>query len=302
MGFTQRPPTSGGIDPNASPNLPIGDSSQAHDIPTGTGPSLAKLQDWIAWLRANGVIFADPVGSPGVIDGPITIDGNLSAAGNVDVGGDLTITDDVSVGDDLFVAGDASIDGELTVETAATINGPLTVADGNDVTLSPARAWSRRNLRMCATADPANINATDGGSVAVSGSFIHVITAKSTSTAFASLLEIDDLPEGQTISTIVVRTKGDSAAPATITRSATYKAVRWTGDTTFEDMSSVVNDGHTTGNWTTSANQTIAITSHSTIDRSYRYGVQVVNHYVDNNDEMNMISVLASGTAASLRV
>jgi hypothetical protein len=67
-------------------------------------------------------------------------------------------------------------------------------------------------------------------------------------------------------------------------------------------MSSVVTDSHTTGNWTTAANQTITITSHATIDRSYRYAVQVVNHDVDNNDELNLISVLASGTATSLRV
>jgi hypothetical protein len=302
MGFTQRPPTSGGIDPNASPNLPIGDSSQAHDIPTGTGPSLAKLQDWTAWLRANGVIFADPVGSPGVIDGPIEIDGNLYATGNVDVGGDLTVTDDVSVGDDLFVTGDASIDGELTVATAATINGPFTVGDSEYVTLSPARPWSRRNLRMCATAQPADIDAENGSTIVVSGSFIHCIVVNSTGVAFASLLEIDDLPEGQTISTVTVRTKGDSAAPATITRAATYQVVRWIDDTTFDTMSSVASDSHTTGNWTTAVNQTITVTSHSTIDRSYRYAVQVVNHDVDNSDELNLISVLASGTATSLRV
>lgn len=308
MGFTQRPPTSGGLDPNASPNLPIGDSSQAHDIPTGTGPSLAKLQDWTAWLRANGVIFADPVGSPGVIDGPIAIDGDLDVTGSLDVaangsvGGDLIVTDDVSVGDDLFVTGDASVNGELTVTTAATVNGPLTVGAGNNVALSPARTWTRRNLRMCATAQPANIDHENGGTIVVAGSFIHCIVVDSTGLAFASLLEIDDLPEGQTLSTVTVRTKGDSAAPATITRSATYQVVRWTDDTTLETMSSVVSDSHTTGNWTTAANQTIAITSHATIDRSYRYAVQVVNHDVDNNDELDLISVLASGTASSLRV
>jgi hypothetical protein len=53
MAFDQRPPTP--LDPDTDPNLPIADSSQAHDIPTGVAPSLAKLQDWIAWMRANGL-------------------------------------------------------------------------------------------------------------------------------------------------------------------------------------------------------------------------------------------------------
>lgn len=299
MGFNNRSPSP--IDPDASPTLPQADSSQGHDIPTGVSPTTAKLQDWIAWLRANGVFFADPVGTPGVVGGPITVAGNFTATANAHVGGDLTVDDDVSVGDDLFVLGDASIDGELTVETAATINGPLTVADGNDVTLSPARSWSRRNLRMCSTSQPSIVDAENGSTILVSGFFIHTILVDSASLAETVLLEIDDLPDGQTISTVVVRTKGDGPAPSAITRAATYQVVRWTDDTTLEVMSSVVNDSHTTGNWTTAANQTLSITSHSTIDRSYRYGVVMVNHQVDNGDELNLISVLASGTATSLR-
>jgi hypothetical protein len=138
MGFTQRPPTSGGVSPVASPNLPIADSSQAHDIPTGVAPSLAKLQDWIAWLLANGVIFADPVGSPGVITGPITIDGNLSVTGSASTGTDLTVgddlivTDDALIGDDLTVSGDASVSGTLDVLTGANVTGPVNVTGAID--------------------------------------------------------------------------------------------------------------------------------------------------------------------------
>jgi hypothetical protein len=86
MGFDQRPPTSGGVSPISSPNLPIADTSQAHDIPTGVGPSLAKLQDWIAWLIANGVLYEDPVGSPGLIGNDISIDGSLYVDLNIEAG------------------------------------------------------------------------------------------------------------------------------------------------------------------------------------------------------------------------
>ncbi len=300
MGFTQRPPTSGGLDPNTSPNLPIADSSQAHDIPTGSAPSLAKLQDWIAWMRANGAFL-----SPG---GDLTIPDDLFVTGDLTVGSSAGIATDLTVGDDLFVAddatisGDASIAGTLTVTTAANINGPLTLGSGNNVALSPARNWSRRNLRMCCTMQPADIDHINGSSTLVSGIFIHTILMNSTSVSFTSLLEIDDLPDGQTITTVVVRTQGDGPAPATITRAAGYQVVRWTDETTLETMSAFASDSHTTGNWTTAINQTLTVTSHSTIDRSYRYGVYVVNHDVDNNDELGLLSVLATGTAASLRV
>jgi hypothetical protein len=297
MAFDQRPPTSGGIDPDAEPNLPIADASQAHDIPTGVAPSLAKLQDWTAWLRANGVFYS----SPGVIADDITIGDDLFVTDDATIGDTLNVSGSAFVSGNLSVTNNASVTGTLTVTTAANINGPLTLGSGNNVVLSPARSWSRRNLRMCSTMQPADIDHINGSSTLVSGIFIHTILMNSTALSFTSLLEIDDLPDGQTITTVTVRTQGDGPAPATIARAAGYQVVRWTDETTLETMSSFVSDSHTTGDWTTAANQTLTITSHSTIDRSYRYGVYVVNHDVDNNDELGLLSVLASGTATSLR-
>lgn len=99
MGFDQRPPTSGGISPITSPNLPIADSSQGHDIPTGVAPSLAKLQDWIAWLLANGVIYDDPIGTPGLIANDITIDGELTVVQDINAGGSVIIDSFLSFDD-----------------------------------------------------------------------------------------------------------------------------------------------------------------------------------------------------------
>jgi hypothetical protein len=89
MAFNNRPPSP--LDPDADPNLPIADSAQAHDIPTGVAPSLAKLQDWIAWLRENGVLYDDPVGTPGLIANDITIDGELTVVEDINAGGSVII-------------------------------------------------------------------------------------------------------------------------------------------------------------------------------------------------------------------
>ena len=96
MGFNQRPPTP--LDPDASPLLPQADSSQPHDIPTGVSVTTAKLQDWIAWCRDNGVFYD----SPGVIANDITIDGELTVNQDINAGGSVII-------DNLLVFDDAGL-------------------------------------------------------------------------------------------------------------------------------------------------------------------------------------------------
>lgn len=85
MAFNNRVPVP--LDPAADPNLPQADSSQAHDIPTGVSPTTAKLQDWIAWLRDNGVFYD----SPGTVANDITIDGELTVTENLNAEGSVII-------------------------------------------------------------------------------------------------------------------------------------------------------------------------------------------------------------------
>lgn len=324
MGFTQRPPTSGGLDPNTSPNLPIGDSAQAHDIPTGVAPSLAKLQDWTAWLRTFGVFYLDPVGAPGTIANDITIGGDLTVTGDGDIAGtlavgssaaigtdltigdDLFVTDDCTIGDNLTVTGDAGVTGTLAVTTAANINGPLTLGSGANIVLSPARSWTRRSLRVCGTT---SIGGTPLGGTHDSETLLaatysgvyrpSVVLAESSSSE--TWLELDDLPDAATISQVVVRTYGDGALTV-INTAATYRVVRWTDETTIDNMSATVNDSHSVGTWTTKANQTIAINANGTIDRAYRYAVIVTHHDTDGTGAMHVLAVVATGTGTSLRL
>lgn len=187
MGFDQRPPTSGGLDFDTDSDLPIADSSQAHDIPTGVGPSLAKLQDWIAWLRSNVVIYDDPVGSPGVILGDITIGGDLTVADDVivasdlDVGLDLTVGDDLTVTDDLSVGGDSSLTGPVTAGSYVLFAG-TPPASNVDPGANRAHATSLVRCSGTITTDGAGGSSVDEGlniaSVSVGSSAIRVTFAR----------------------------------------------------------------------------------------------------------------------------
>lgn len=57
MAFNQRAAVP--LSPTADPLLPVADSSQPHDIPTGISPTTAKLQDWIAFLNEKFVYYSD---------------------------------------------------------------------------------------------------------------------------------------------------------------------------------------------------------------------------------------------------
>lgn len=99
MGWNFRTPTP--LDPDTDPQLPQADSSQDHDIPTGVSPTTAKLQDWIAWLRAHGVFYLDPDGSPGLIANDLTVGGDLSVTADLEVAGATSLGGPLAVGGDV---------------------------------------------------------------------------------------------------------------------------------------------------------------------------------------------------------
>lgn len=320
MGFDQRPPTSGGLDPNSSPNLPIADSSQGHDIPTGVAPSLAKLQDWTAWLRANGVFYDDPVGDPGVITGDMTIGGDLTVADDVTiaselsvgvnatigadltVGDDLFVTDDATIGDNLTVSGNASVAGTLTVSTSATVNGTITAGSSGNFVLSPARSWTRRCMRICSV-DSAGM---PGSPVAwVEGLSVNspprVRFLEGVAGSF-HFLELEDLPHGGTMTQVEIVTAG-LFSTAAIGAAAQYQIIRWQGSGALQTMSTNDSDTHTSGTWNDDITHTITVTSNSQIDRAYRYALKVFHHQtVDAGADMVIKDLVITGTVSSLQV
>lgn len=102
MGFNNRPAEP--LDFNSSPELPQADTSQGHDIPTAVSPTTAKLQDWIAWIRLNGVYFATGT----QINSNITINGSLQVNLGLGVSGEIAAGSNVNIGGNLSVGGDVT--------------------------------------------------------------------------------------------------------------------------------------------------------------------------------------------------
>lgn len=139
MAFNNRPPSP--LDPDADPNLPIADSSQAHDIPTGIAPSLAKLQDWSAWLRENGVFYF----APGVIANDIQIGGNLVVTGTADIAGAVDLGSSLAVGTAITGASLTTTGALSGSRLVLTGTQPASTADPGANTLhstNVAKAWA----------------------------------------------------------------------------------------------------------------------------------------------------------------
>lgn len=133
MGWNFRTPTP--LDPDTDPDLPQADSSQGHDIPTGVSPTTAKLQDWIAWLRAFGVFYLDPDGSPGLIANDVTVGGDLGVTEDLEVAGGTSLGGTLAVGgnvtSDLNVTGKIGVRGGLSAYAQAhgTLGANTSVSD-----------------------------------------------------------------------------------------------------------------------------------------------------------------------------
>jgi hypothetical protein len=194
----------------------------------------------------------------------------------------------------------------LTGNTGSTVqfSGTFQLAGGTNVELAPARSWTRHGCRLCAAAlDGGGTPFTDQPLVLASfgvsskGPRLYVQSFAAPSTR--SWIELDDLPHGQTVTTVTLRTEGELSI-TTLTRAAIYRVVRWKDDDNFEYMSNAVNDSHTSGTWGTAATQTLTINAHATIDRAYRYGVEIYHHEVDTPRTLFIWGATATGTYSSL--
>lgn len=332
MGWNNRTPSA--LDPAVDPLLPQADSSQGHDIPTGVSPTTAKLQDWIAWLSANGVFYS----SPGVVDGPIEIDGNLSTTGTLDVGTSATVGSDLTVGDDLFVADDATIGDNLTVSGNASVTGTLTASSsasvgtdlsvgddltvtgdasfGGALTLTPARSWTRHSLRICnvsyvGTGGPPTANyegperptawVTNGGSTdPLDPLYIRTLPTNTDthSGQHYHWIALDGLPDGGTFTQVVVLCDGHN----TPTTTARFQIVRMSQSGTVETMSSLTDKS---GSFGVQTQTTVTVTSNGTISSDYHYALVVTHPLLTGSGSGSWIEigdVEASGTVSAVPI
>lgn len=153
---------------------------------------------------------------------------------------------------------------------------------GNDEwpQLAPARTWTRAGFDIISMVGDGTPEMYWGLSPATNGPC--VATALATTTGKKSLLRLLDLPVGGTLTSVVVTSQGFSGS-STPTQVPTYRLVSW-GDTSaagLTNLSSIVTDAHTGGNWlSTALDNTITATgSGFVIDPALNYGVLVTHPY-----------------------
>jgi hypothetical protein len=195
MAFNDRTPTP--LDPAADPDLPIADSSQGHDIPTGVAPSLAKLQDWTAWIRENAVFYF----APGIIANDIQIGGNLVVTGTADIAGDVDMGGSLDVGTSITGASLTTTGALSGSSLALTGTQPASTANPGANTLHStniAKAWA-----YAQTNGSGGVAVNDGfniASVAVTGLSLRFTFAR----AFSSSSYCVQAVCGNTASFVVV--------------------------------------------------------------------------------------------------
>ena len=153
---------------------------------------------------------------------------------------------------------------------------------GNDEwpQLSPARTWTRASFDIISMYGEGTPEMYWGLSPATNGPC--VATSLATVTGKKSILRLLDLPVGGTLTSVVVTSQGFQGA-STPTQVPTYRLVSW-GDTSaagLTNLSSVVTDAHTGGNWLSTAldNTITASGSGFVIDPALNYGVLVTHPY-----------------------
>lgn len=260
-------------------------------------------------VRSGGGIIN--VSNGGVIDfdagGLITGSGAIASGATLSVanGGTLSVANGGTFSAASGSAVNAGSGSTVTASLGSTVNlgGTTTLTGGTNLNLSPARSWTRRNLRICGTTTTAHVGG-DRSAEEIMG--VSPAASRGPVVAFlngssrVTLLEIDNLPDGATITQVQMLTHGTSPI-GSITDEAVYKIIRWIDDQTVEDMSAAVADSHTDVTWETDITQTLTVNAHSTIDRAYRYAVQIVHHQVDVEVAMFVWGVVATGTTAQLR-
>jgi hypothetical protein len=185
------------LDYNTSPLLPQADSAQAHDIPTGISPTTAKLQDWIAWHRANGVFFATGT----QINSNITVNGNLVVTGTLDTAGAVNFGSSLAVGTTITGASLTTTGALSGSNLVLTGTQPASTANPGANTLhstSMAKVWA-----YAETVVPGTVTIHDGfnvASAAVSGLSIRFTFAR----PFASALYAASATSGNTASFALV--------------------------------------------------------------------------------------------------
>lgn len=172
-----------------------------------------------------------------------------------------------------------------------------------------SRSWTRRSLNICnvsygdhASAGPADVDAWIRSSTSTSTNPPFIQTSTETATGSFHWIELENLPDGSTITQVLVTTTGNlSNSSLTL---PTYRIVRWQGGSAPDNMSSLTTDSHVSADWLSGPlSTTISVNANAVIDRAYRYAL-IVNHPAASGSGtfMTLTECSASGTATEIRL
>jgi len=221
--------------------------------------------------------------------------------GTIEVSGD---TSSITLKDGMTLTAEAGADGDWD-GTWVFRGTSMTLAEGLDVTLSPARSWTRRGYRVAATTYNASLAAAIGdafSSVYTSTPTI-LLNGSISSITQKAIIEIETPPDGATAVSVSVKCQGLTSEA--ITATPTYRLIRWQGSLTgaTSNMSAIATDVHdgTAPNWVTTETTTFVVTANATIDRTYRYGV-LVTFPVNSTGDTSMaeLDIELTGTTTTI--
>jgi hypothetical protein len=185
-----------------------------------------------------------------------------------------------------------------------TIAANLELTGGSSLKVSPARAWERHSLRLLTStylgADSANPSLDpDAWPTLVAGAPA-IQTRSSTDSSDEHWIALDDLPNGGTLATVEVTTKGADAGTSLMTFPR-FRVARFKGTGALQFLCAEVTDAHVLANWDTALPTSITITDNATIDKSFTY-VLVVRHayYSPAAGKAYVLDVKAVGTVEVL--
>lgn len=207
------------------------------------------------------------------------------------------------------------------VESGATLSvdsgGVMSVASGGSLSVFgtvtyfgtsnypqlAARTVFRPSLRLASvpgTMPGAPLAWKENNTSTTSGDKVVTASATSTSAAAYSLFELDVI-DGAQLMSVAIKVKGVTGAGAGLNVPA-YYIVRWQEDSPLSLVSNLAADDHTTGNWLTTVTTFITPSSPHTIDKSYRYALQVYHPWnASGGASMEVYNVRTTMTVTSLR-
>ena len=312
--------------------LPNMSEGSAHSL---TGDLVIGSSGGKVWLagdsRLDGIVQATLKAS-GFFEVPNTAELRIGSGGLlvVQTGGNLNVGTGAGVatltvlsGSLMSLAPGSSLDlrGAKTVKSGAVVtwesgstlvhnsgatwnlSGDVFFAANTWPKLSPARSWERHSLTIAATTEAGVTPVAQARKVIsnLAGGVDAIRTEPTDSPAQSTIVELEGMPDGSTLTNIQVVTQGISATGGLVVPN--YQVVRWKGAGAAEFMSSLTPDDHSIANYTTNLiTTTVPVNAFATIDKSYRYGLRIFHAYAVSapTGAMFVYDVVANGTAARI--